>query len=163
PGQALNIQFNRPGNFKVPARVVHVGGSHVGLKLHRVRRTDDDIDNLVQAAPLSQRARGYFRRAARKGSRQAGVLGANTLLSPLLLKWVRPSSLFAVYGSARDVQTYYTPTMEKLLPNTIIGGVIRNRGCRGLLVASKYLESELAQDSDKVREYIGHLRRDFPD
>src|SRR5690606_41810936 len=32
PGQALNIQFSRPGNFRVPARVVHVGEHHVGLK-----------------------------------------------------------------------------------------------------------------------------------
>jgi len=163
PGQALNIQFSRPGNFRVPARVVHVGEHHVGLKLYRARLTDNDIDNLVQAAPFSQRARVYLRRAAWKGSRRAGVLGANTLLRPLLLKWVRPSFLFAVYGSARDVQTYYTPTMEKLLPDTIIGGVIQNRGRRGLLVASKYLESELAQDSEKVQEYIGHLRRDYPE
>ncbi len=162
PGQQVQVRFDPSTNFIVPAKVVHVGEDHLGLKLLRTRLSGQDFARIIRTAPAWQRARVAIRRALWTGVRRFGMLTANTWARPLLLRQVKPTFLFAVYGSLKDVRTYYTPAMERVLPTTLIGGVIRNRDRRGLLIASKYLENELAEDSDKVRHYIQQLREDFP-
>lgn len=162
-GQTVNIVFNRMTGMSVPARIVHVGGSHIGLQLEDTRFSEQDINSIIRTAPWWQRLSVSTRRLFWRQARRTAVLAANTFLRRLLMKLVRPTFLFAVYGSERDVATYYTPQMLRLMPPVMIGGIIRNQRHRGLLVASKHLESELAQDSIKVRQYLQDLDAQFPD
>jgi hypothetical protein len=162
PGEIINVRINSLSDKPVPATVVHVDRDHIGLRLNRTRLSDNDIENIVQSAPFWQRTGIYLRRTLRTQGRRMAVLASNTLLRPMILRSLRPSFLFAVYGSEKDVRTYYSPVMSRLLPNIIIGGVIRNQQHKGLLVGSKYLESELQQNSEMVRSYLAELRESFP-
>ena len=146
----------------VQARIVHVGDDQIGLQLDDTRFTEQDIHNIIRTAPWQQRALIAMRRLFWKGARRAAVFTANTLLRKILLRLYNPSFIFAVYGNARDVSTYYTPRMLRWMPPNILGGFIRHQGRRGLLVGSKFLESELAEDSAKVRCYLDDLRSEFP-
>ena len=161
-GQTVNVVFNRMGGKVVQARIVHVGDDHIGLQLDQVRFSERDIDSIIRSAPLYERMLAYTRRTFWKTTRRAGVLALNTLFRRLLLSLYRPTFLFAVYGNERDVSTYYTPGMLKLIPPNILAGFIRHRQHRGLLVGSKFLESELAEDSAKVRQFIRDLKTEFP-
>lgn len=161
PGQRVHIVFNRTTGLSVPARVVHVGGRHIGLHLDDNRFSEQDIDSIIRTAPPWQRLVVAARRLFWRQTRRAAVLLINTALRQILLRLVKPRFLFAVYGNERDVSTYYTPRMLRMMPPLIIGGIIRNRGQRGLLVGSKFLESELAQDSIKVRQFLADLEKEF--
>ena len=163
PGQTVNVTFNRMGGKIVQARIVHVGDNHIGLRLDDARFTDDDIDTIVHTAPWHQRAQVATRRWFWKSARRIAVLGVNTVLRKPLLKLYQPTFVFAVYGNARDVSAYYTERMLQWMPPNILAGFIRHRRHRGLLVGSKFLESELAEDSAKVKRYLQDLRTEFPD
>lgn len=162
PGQTVNVTFNRMGGKTVQARIVHVEGNHIGLHLDDTHFTDADIDSIVRTAPWQQRARVAARRWLWKNARRIAVLGVNTVLRKPLLKLYKPTFIFAVYGNARDVSAYYTERMLQWMPPNILGGFIRHRRHRGLLIGSKFLESELAEDSTKVKQYLQDLRAEFP-
>ncbi|CBL46774.1 Hypothetical protein HDN1F_31910 [gamma proteobacterium HdN1] len=160
-GQVIKVNFKSVAGMSTAARVVHVGPEHVGLSLHKGRLTGQDMDSLIDTAPTWQQLNIKVRRSIWTLSRRAAVLSVNTFLRPLLMAWVRPRFLFAAYGSRKDVETYLTPRMAKLLPPIMIGGFIRNGKQRGFMVASKYLESELASSSERVRDYLENLKSDF--
>ncbi len=160
-GQTVNVVFNRMHGKAVQARIVHVGEHHIGLQLDQSRFSDNDIDGIIQSAPWPQRLLVAMRRAFWRGTRRTGVLALNTVLRQLILRLYRPSFLFAVYGNERDASTYYTPSMLKLMPANLLGGFIRHRNKKGLMVGSKFLENELAEDSDKVRQYMQDLQAEF--
>ncbi len=162
PGSTLQLRIEGLGERVVTARVVHVGANHVGLRLQRERLTPADIETIISGAPPLEQLKVRLRRLAWRTARRAGVLAINTVLRPVVKALVRPEFLFAVYGNAKDISTYYTPAMARVMPDTLIGGYIRNQKHRGMLVASHFLESELAEDSAKVRSYIARLRADFP-
>lgn len=160
--QNVSVVFNRLEDKTVRARIVRVGETHVGLQLEQDRLTDNDIRQIVRTAPWYARLQTATRRALWKILRRTAVLAANTVLRKPLLALYRPSFIFAVYGNERDVSAYYTPGMLRLIPPNILGGFIRHRHHRGLLVGSKFLESELAEDSDKVRTFLRDLQAEFP-
>lgn len=162
PGTRLSLQIDGLEGREVRGIVVHVGADQVGVRLDRERLSPLDIESIIGAAPWGERVKVRLRRQLWTQSRRLAVLLANTLLRPLLLAAVRPRFLFAVYGTERDIRTYYTPLMSRLMPSILIGGLIRHEGARGLLVASHHLESELSQDSARVVEYLDRLRQDFP-
>ncbi|HVK98712.1 MAG TPA: PilZ domain-containing protein [Dongiaceae bacterium] len=162
-GQTVNIIFNRMTGKAVPARIVHVGGRHIGLQLEDIRFSEQDIEGIINSAPWWQRQIVSLRRLFWKQTRRSAVLLINSVLRQLILTLVRPTFIFAVYGNERDVSTYYTPRILKMIPPLIIGGFIRNGKRRGLMIGSKFLESELAQDSIKVRQYLTDLEAEFPD
>lgn len=163
PGQTVNVTLSRMGGKMVQARIVHVGENHIGLHLDETRFSDADIDKIVHTASWPQRTRVAIRRWFWKSARRLAIFSVNTVLRNPLLKLYKPTFIFAVYGNARDVSAYYTDAMLRRMPPNILGGFIRHRQHRGLLVGSKFLESELAEDSAKVKRYLQDLRTEFPD
>lgn len=161
--QVVNVQFPGLPSLTAQARVVYIGPAHIGLSLYHTRLSDSDIDTLISVAPHWQRFKVFARRSLWTQTRRVAVLAINTLLRPLLLSTVKPRFLFAAYGTRKDVDTYFTPWMEKLLPTVIICGFIRNEKKRGFMVASKYLESELLENADTVKNYLSNLLREYPD
>ncbi|MDX5299344.1 MAG: PilZ domain-containing protein, partial [Gammaproteobacteria bacterium] len=161
-GDPVTLRFRGMDDQPLAAHVVHVGPHHVGLSLLKHALSDMELDQLINLAPWLQRQKVRAKRALWTQSRRFAVLSVNTLLRPLLLQQIKPKVLFAVYGSERDVRTYYTPTLQKLLPPMIIAGFIRAGRHRGLMVASQHLESELAKSNDKVEDYLLKLRKEFP-
>lgn len=160
--QVVSLVFHRLNQLAVDAQVVNIDEHHLGLRLYHATLSENEIENLIHSAPILQRLGVILRRTFWMQSRRLAVLATNTLLRPLLLAWVKPRFLFAAYGTRKDVSTYFTPMMERLLPPMIICGLIRNQGKHGFLIASKYLEGELSQDTNKVRDYLSRLRSDFP-
>ncbi|MCG8317666.1 MAG: PilZ domain-containing protein, partial [Pseudomonadales bacterium] len=160
-GQSVNVTFNRMPNLTVPARIVRTSEHSIGLELDHFNFSTDDIDGIVRTAPLFERLRSKSKRAVWKFMRQSVVLATNTLFRKLLLVAVKPTFLFAVYGNEKDVGTYMTPRMSKVIPPILLAGVIKNQGHRGLMVASKFYEHELAEDSDKVNQYLKQLQDEF--
>ncbi len=161
PGQSISVSFNRLPNLKVPARVVRVAGDQIGLELDHVRLSELDLENIIETAPVHQRWRVYLKRSTWKLMRRSGIFLVNTILRRPLLAFTKPTFLFAVYGNEEDASTYYTPTMLKLMPPLMLGSIIRNKKFRGLMVASKYYEHELEQNSDKVKNYLQQLKDEF--
>lgn len=159
--QILKINFKGLGGLSAAARVVHIGPEHVGLSLYRARFSPDEVESLISTAPLWQRLKIQARRALWTQTRRMAVLLINTWLRPILLAAVKPKFLFAAYGNRRDVETYFTPWMEKMMPPVIICGFIRNGEKRGLMVASKYLESELSEKASNVHDYLDNLQTGF--
>lgn len=87
----------------------------------------------------------------------------NIVFRDLAVKIWKPEFLFAVYGDERDVRTYCSEAMQNKMRPIMIGNFIKLGKHRGFLVSSKYFESELAKDNDKVRDYIKNLHAEFPD
>lgn len=162
PGQTVNITFNRMSNMSVPATIIRVSDDQIGLALDHLRFTEQDISGIIRTAPWHQRAKVGIKRSFWKNTRRLAILVTNTLLRKPLLKLIKPSFIFAVYGNEKDVGTYYTPFMARLIPPLMIGSVIRNRNRTGIMVASKFYEHELAEDSGKVRAYLQQLQDEFP-
>lgn len=160
-GQILEVSIDGLPDRMLTARVVHIGGAHIGLKIDPGQVSSADIEKVIGSASWTQRTQVKARRHLRILGRRSGVLSINTLLRPLIRLFYRPDFVFAVYGSEKDVKTYYTPWMIRMMPSTLIGGFIRNQGHRGFMIASHHLESELARDDDKVLEYIGNLKKSF--
>lgn len=167
PGQIIDISF-QANSFRdnadrsVPATVAYVGESDIGLKLHQKHLSDHDLDRLRASAPGWRRWYARSRRLLWRNTRRFAVLAANTVLRPLIIALVKPRFVFAVYGNEKDAETYFTPGLVKLMPPNLVLGFIRNQNVRGLLVASQSLEHTLQADSDKVRDYIDELHKDFP-
>lgn len=160
-GQSVNVTFNRMPNMTVPAKIVRTSGNSIGLELDHFNFTSDDINGIVRTAPLLERLRSRANRVVWKLLRQSAVLATNTIFRKLMLRVVKPTFLFAVYGNEKDVGTYMTPAMSKIIPPILLAGVIKNQNHRGLMVASKYFEHELAEDSDKVNQYLKQLQDEF--
>lgn len=161
--QNVSVVFNRMEDKTVRARIVHVGESHIGLQLDQDRFSDNDINRIIRTAPWHARLQTSARRGLWKTLRRSAVLSSNTVLRSPLLKLYRPTFIFAVYGNERDVSAYYTPRMLRMIPPNILGGFIRQGPHRGLLVGSKFLESELAEDSEKVKVFLQDLKAEFPE
>ena len=162
PGQTVNITFDRLSKLSVPATIIRVSDNQIGLSLENIRFSEQDITGIIQTAPWHQRAKVAIKRGFWKNTRRLAILVTNTLLRKPLLKLINPSFIFAVYGNEKDVGTYYTPFMARLIPPLMIGSVIRNRNRTGIMVASKFYEHELAEDSNKVRTYLQQLQDEFP-
>lgn len=162
PGQTVNVTFDRFANFSVPATIIRVSDNQIGLALDQVRFSEQDISGIIQTSPWHQRTKVAIKRAFWKNTRRLAVLLTNTILRKPLLKLMKPTYIFAVYGNEKDVGTYYTPFMSKLIPPLMIGSLIRNRNRTGIMVASKFYEHELAEDSGKVRTYLQQLQEEFP-
>lgn len=160
--QLVSVSFRGVPGVSVTARVVYSGSEQVGLSLYKNRFTDTDIDSLIAVAPQWQRLKILAWRALWKQSRRSAVFLANTLLRRLLIGFYKPRFLFAAYGTRKDVETYFTPRMERWMPSVILCGMIRNGSHRGFLVASKYVEEELAENSDKVRIYLQKIQEELP-
>lgn len=161
-GQSVSVTFNRMPNFSVPARVVRSADNSIGLELDHFRFSEADIKGIVRTAPLHERIRYRTKRSLWKFVRRAGVLLTNTVFRRPMLSIIKPTFLFAVYGNERDVGTYFTPAMSKIMPPLMLGGLIKNRGHKGLMVAPMFFEHELAQDSEKVNLYLEQLQDEFP-
>lgn len=162
PGEVIDISFRGESQVTMPALVAHMGKSHIGLQFYRARFSDYELRELYDLAPVWQRMWARGKRLLWRDSRRFAVFAANTFLRPLILALARPHFVFAVYGNERDAQTYFSPKMAERMPPNLILGFIRNQKTRGLLVASQTLEHDLQADSDKVRNYLGELRREFP-
>jgi len=162
PGQTVNVTFDRLANFSVPATIIRVSDNQIGLALDHIRFSEQDISGIIQTAPWYQRTKVAIKRGFWKNTRRLAVLLTNTILRKALLRLIKPTYIFAVYGNEKDVGTYYTPFMSKLIPPLMIGSVIRNRNRTGIMVASKFYEHELADDSAKVKTYLQQLQEEFP-
>lgn len=160
--QVVKVQFTGLPRLAAQAKVVYIGPQHVGLSLYHSRLSDADIESLISTAPTLQRLKVFAKRMLWTQTRRLAVLSINTFLRTLLISWVRPKFLFAAYGTRKDADTYFTPWMEKMLPSVIICGHIRNGKKRGFMVASKYLESDLSEGGESVRDYLSTLKSDFP-
>lgn len=163
PGQTVSISFDRLSNFSVPAKIIRVSDNQIGLALDHIRFSEQDLSGIIESAPWHQRAKIALKRSFWKNTRRMAVLISNTILRKTLIKLIKPTFIFAVYGNEKDVGTYYTPFMAKLIPPLMIGSVIRNGNRTGIMVASKFYEHELAEDSAKVRTYLQQLKDEFPD
>lgn len=163
PGQTVNITFDRMSNFSVPATIVRVSDEQIGLSLDHLRFSEQDISSIVRTAPWQQRLITSTRRGFWRYSRILTMLSVNTVLRKPLLKLLKPDFVFAVYGNEKQVGTYANATTLKLIPPLILGGVIRSGKRKGVMVAPKFFEQELSDDSGKVRSYMEQLKDEFPD
>ncbi len=161
-GQTVNITFSRMPQLSVPARIVRTSEKSIGLELDRILFSETDINRIVGTAPWIERLRSRSKRALWKTVRRSGVLLINTLLRKLTLRAIKPTFIFAVYGNKKDVGTYTTPTLLKMIPPLLLAGYIKIGNHKGIMVASKFLEDELARDSDKVNQYLEQLHAEFP-
>lgn len=168
PGETL-IQFgekvditlrNRP-SMTLEATVAYVGKSRIGLNFNRPSLSEQELRNVYRCAPWWQQLSLQIKRLVWRIGRRSAVFLTNTLLRPLILKWVRPQFIFAAYGNERQASTYFSPTLARWMPLNLILGYIRHKEVRGLLVAPQYLENELQTDARKMREYIERLPTDF--
>jgi len=162
-GQTVQVTFDRMANFSVPATIIRVSNNQIGLSLDHLRFSEHDISSIIKTSPWHQRFLTSCRRSFWRAGRISLMLSVNTLLRKVLLKWLQPDFVFAVYGDAKQVGTYATPRTLRMIPPLIIGGIIRSGKRTGVMVAPKYLEQELAQDSDKVRAYLQQLEDEFGD
>lgn len=162
PGEHINISFEASGVDAMTATVAYVGESDIGLQLLQNPLSDRELARLVATVPGWRRRYARGKRLLWQNARRLGVLAANTWLRPLIIALVRPRFVFAVYGNERDAETYFTPGLVRLMPPNLVLGFIRNQNMRGLLVASQSLENSLQEDSQKVRDYIDELHKDFP-
>lgn len=160
-GQSVNVTFSRMPNLSVPAKIVRTGDNSIGLELDHFRFSDLDLTGIEDTSPFLQRIRYRSKRLVWKKARQIAVLLANTVFRGLLMRIVKPTFLFAVYGNEKDVGTYTTPKTLNLIPPILLAGFIKSRGHRGLMVASKFFEHELAKDSDMVNQYLAQLKDEF--
>ncbi len=163
PGQTVHLSFANMPNFNVPARIVRVTDKQVSLEFDHFRFSQGDIEGLIRTAPWHQRLRVKAKRGFWKSTRYSAAIISNTIARKLMINFIKPSFLFAVYGNEKDTSTYYTPTMAKMMPDIMVGGLIQNRHRRGLLVASKFHEQELVESSDKVKAYLQQMQETFPD
>jgi PilZ domain-containing protein len=163
PGRMIDISFRGASLEAMPALVANMGKSHIGIQFDEKRFSDFELRELYDLAPAWQRLLVNSRRRLWRDSRRFAVFFANTFLRSLIIKLTKPDFVFAVYGNRRDADTYFSPELAKKMPPNLVLGFIRNQNARGLLVASQTLEHELQADSDKVRDYMGQLQRDFPD
>lgn len=162
-GQTINVTFNNNPGYQVFAKVVRINEHGAGLELQNFRLTEADINGIINNAPLLERLKVNTRRALWKFVRRSSVFITNTILRKPMLALIKPSFLFAVYGNKKDVGTYFTPFMSRFMPPLMLGSIIKLINRRGLMVASMYYESELAEDPEKVRAYLDQLKEEFPD
>lgn len=163
PGETTDVEFRDMADMNVAATVAYTGKSHIGLQFYRRRFSDNELSDLYDVAPSWQRLIAKSKRALWKNSRRFAVFLANTYLRSLVHALARPRFVFAVYGNQQQAGSYFTPAMARRMPPNLVLGFIRNQDMRGLLVASQFMEHELEGDSDKVRQYLDQLRRDYPD
>lgn len=161
-GQSVNVTFKRMPHLSVPAKVVRTGNNSIGLEFDHFRFNEADISSIIDSAPWYAKRVSRIKRALWKTFRRYSIFLANTVFRKVLLKAIKPTFIFAVYGNKKDVGTYITPNMSKFIPPILLAGVIKNKHHKGIMVASKFYEHELAQDSDKVNLYLSQLQEEFP-
>jgi len=162
PGKVVNLSFSNMPNINVPAKIVRVSDKQVSLEFDHFRFSTGDIEGIINTSPWHQRLRVKLKRTFWKTTRYTATMMTNTIARTLLIKAIKPSFLFAVYGNEKDTSTYYSPAMSNFMPDILIGGLIKNRNRRGLLVASKFYEQELVESPEKVNAYMHQLQRSFP-
>ncbi|MEJ2680386.1 MAG: PilZ domain-containing protein [Gammaproteobacteria bacterium] len=161
-GQSVSISFPKMPFFKISAKIVRTSDDNIGLELNQLRLSQIDIDGIVHTAPWYERLRYYSKRTIWKTFRRVGIFLANTALRRPLLSIIKPTFIFAAYGTEKDIGTYLTPRMSKMIPPLLLAGFIKNRGHKGILVAPKFFEHELAHDSNAVNQYLKQLENEFP-
>lgn len=162
PGEVIDVEFRDNANMNVAATVAYTSKSHIGLQVYGRRFSDNELNELYDAAPSWQRLIARSKRSLWRNSRRFAVLSANTYLRSLIHALARPHFVFAVYGNRQQAKSYFTPRMAQRMPPNLVLGFIRNADMRGLLVASQFMEDELEEDSEKVRLYLDQLQRDYP-
>lgn len=160
-GEVIDVTPRDRPDLAVQATVAFVGSKHVGLQFHRPPLSDQELRRVYNCAPWWQRLWASTTRIAWRTGRRLAVFCANTLLRPLILKYIQPRFIFAAYGTERQAATYYSPFLAKWMPFNLILGFIQHREVRGLMVAPQYLEHELRGVPNKVRRYIEQLQQDF--
>lgn len=162
PGQQVTVRFAQPRSRTVKARVVHVDGAQVGLSLEEITDFFPEISarqhDSLQKSTASKRAWKWLGRQTRR----AAILMVNTPLQPAIIRWVKPGFLFAAYGTRKEANTYMAPWMKRILPGTIICGLIRANGKTGFMVASTELEDTLYGNGEHMRAYLQDLAERFP-
>lgn len=161
PGQTINIQFNRAPHLSGPAKIVRIGKDQIGIELDHFRLTDIDIESVIRTAPLYQRIKTLTKRTIWKTTRQLAVFITNSLIRKPFLMLVKPSFIVAVYGTEKEMSAYATPWMMKLTPPLILGGIIKTKNHRGIMLATKHPESELINDPKKVKSYLSNIQKEF--
>jgi len=161
PGQQVALVFPDLNQRRITARVIKSSTAGIELQIDDASGLTKDNNFFEILRRASKPLLAATKKTFWKTTRRAGVLLVNTALRKPLLALIRPTFLFAVYGNERDVGTYYTPRMLRWMPPLIIAGFIKNGRHRGLMIGSKYLETELAADSEKVRDYIQSIGEEF--
>lgn len=166
PGQTVTVRFSQPRTRTVKARVVHVSSAYVGLTLSKSLDSLADIEtrhNRSQYFSLQKKSPLLLgRKWLNTQARRAATLLVNTPLQPYIIDWVKPDFLFAAYGTHKEAATYMSPWMKRVLPPTIIGGLIRANGKTGFMVAATDLEDTLYSQGAKMRGYLHDLTERFP-
>ncbi len=168
PGQQVTVRFSEPRSRAVTARVIHVGEAEIGLIFDEEDPAEKGIEAPSEAALTSTEAlqkAGPAERALKwltRHSRRAAIMAINTPLQPLIIQWVNPEFLFAAYGTPKEAARYMAPWMKKILPGTIICGLIRADGRTGLMVATTEIEDTLQNNAIETRSYLHDLATRFP-
>lgn len=161
PGQHITVRFSQFKTRRLRAQVVHVGDEHVGLSITSADGSPHALLPLTADIAPSNRL-GRAQRWFMRQTRRAAILAVNTPLQPVIIQLVKPQFLFAAYGTRKEANVYFTPWMERLLPKTIVCGLIRANGKTGFMVASTVLEDILYSEGHTTRSYLQDLAHRFP-
>lgn len=115
------------------------------------------LENIPLPGPLAQVRRSLWRQ-----SRRSWVIACNSPAKSLILKYHKPTFLFAVYGSRRDVNVYYSPLLKPFIPEMGITATLALGEKRGMVVGTRTPVGELGSDPEAVRRYLHWMRTAFP-
>ncbi len=177
-GQFVYLTIESDQDYKVRAKVIHIGDKHIGLQLLGSRLSFTEFDNILRAASLLQLIRSRVMRATSTVVRRCWVMVTNTLLRQPLSLFVRPQFLVvtceehslvneAVHlPSHRQMFGCWGALSRTLLPSALFGGFVWIRGYRGLLLglrgdkACLLKEGEVPRDESKqLRAYLKSAQR----
>lgn len=99
-------------------------------------------------------------RALWRYSRMLAFVAVNVCW-PVISLFFKPKVVFAVYGTKGDQRAYFPDWFRKVSPKVVVVGLFKSQRGWGTMVTTPVPENELAEDSDKVRKYIGSLRSRF--
>lgn len=170
PHQNVTVRFTQARTRNLRARVIHVDEQKIGISFENPINessaiTAQSINNNASKRTAREKPRSpysHMRRWVKQQTRRAAILLVNTPMQPVIIDWVKPKFLFAAYGTRKEANVYFTPWMERLLPQTLICGLIRADGRTGFMVASTHLEDALYHEGEKTRSYLQDLARRFP-
>lgn len=158
PHQKITVRFIQARTRNLRAHVIHVDEQKIGIAF------ENPINEVHQHTPREHKQSPYshMRRWVKQQTRRAAILLVNTPMQPIIIDWVKPKFLFAAYGTRKEANVYFTPWMERLLPQTLICGLIRADGRTGFMVASTHLEDALYHEAEKTHSYLQDLAQRFP-
>lgn len=129
--------------------------------------TQQDVSVGAADRPLTVGSKTSIRRKKRriKGLLLLGRIFFFFLLYlgwPFVRKWLRPSVVFAVYGTRKEQETYWPGWLRRLLRGAFPIGVVRYGRRWGFVAATNITTEDFEENPKKALVYVAELEKEFP-